>query len=1509
MSTPKDYSSLKYIIQSTKEKQSSYSLPKDYSSQNKDRLFIPKKNLSTCELILSNENGLEDEEIYLDRDDLNELKNGFCENNEADLSDGSEASIDSSLISVPATISLLERLIRTHSIWLLTNLERSAVNRLLHNKEPGHFIVRNSSKPGTMALSVRLPKGKGPYIEHYLIENLGNRKLHLEGSERYFSVVPMLISHYCQCIDELPVKLRLPDIIINASRHQLNSLSLLCDKFWTTNFDEQIYSLSENDEPLIRKTTNGHQEENNNLVQKSSSRLSDGKLSLGDDDRNSVDAKDLAFDTEDDEDHNFVNKEVFSSESCDNQEDIKIDENQDDETEVKKHYLMDKDENNLDDEYKELANLEQNNKSTELEQNENQIEKPNIPTRPPRKSITQQISISPPPLNRNLKPMAKPQYFKLSTVNDSIKSNEESNRKKSTASNLNLLIDFDVLEEEEKLIEQLKENDIFNLNVINAQTQQLMSSQISNQLNSDSSSSNSNSPTRNEPLLNDQINITKIEVNTGVPSSDANKIQEKLDELNLIELKLNESKEELEDELQLASRTVENLIVENVEIEPLILQSTTVEPIELKPLIGQQCSQVQQMTLFDQEEKKLDKLNDQNEKMNNYEEIWQKPNVRPKQRTTKPKTVETRDCEVQTTAQTILEDLKLERYKNFLVYDCVPNLKLNNQLSKELSIFADPIYEERDLLDYQHFLKRNLSNPNLNQFNNNQMNKNTESHSFESLYVTYDSIYSKQTHFFERYIVPRDPARVSDVCLQVGDGLIKVSSRKNSIKTELINDERVKLAEEKKDVEWEVDHTWQFDSCSDDEDLTSLIVNNTENISTKYRRYSCKYIIESGVESDSDGEINEDGLQSMLNDNVRLDLNSASNQMAANEKNEIRSARPIKAIEIQRNEKTNSPNVLIDIEEPCSSGFYEPQQSISHNNKINELKPIDQHSSKVSTQLDTKIHLTKQRQIRNEETEDDEDMLVFQEIGLDDVYTTNDELDDNQSVDRLEEDIYTVTARNVTYSTVAKSISEYIFELYRLNDNVFAKSINNFIQCTKELYELNPLIIMRNIRQFINGMKNYLIKNGEKEFLDFVKHERKRLRTEEFLNLDAIITACLHKLVIKPLKEFIYQKFVAMEYTFGHQSFMKLNENISFLSTRLPEEFEIQNNVRLPNSKTMKRIAVFFSKLQSTYSPLKKLEYILSVVSIINFNTKIIDKEQIDGKLVINKQRIDERVFVSVFIYLLVKFNVVNIEIEIDYILSLLQSNLINGDAAYFLNMLSSCVYVLKCNFLICQERDYPLNTVELQRSMITSYLPSLNDSLNAKCKLSLFQKEISNNLVLPKIIDHPELSNRKNLKNSKKRNHTFNQNINELTLVNSNFVQSYPSALSNYRQDSFFRTQLLQNTNLPLKLSSLFTICCLKILLLDEFTGNINSKLIVIRPEMSAKEFVRLIAQKFAIFNCEDYSLFLLTQEGKEFQLDDNELPFSVKVNAIKYNMNLSFVFKRTDSQYVFSNKFYEFP
>ncbi|XP_028169733.1 protein sprint isoform X4 [Ostrinia furnacalis] len=132
----------------------------------------------------------------------------------------------------PCDIGLLERLIRTHPVWFLPGIQRAGAFHLLQGKEEGNFVVRQSSQPDTMAISVRLPADKGPYIEHYLIQASGGR-IGLETSHNRFDNIPELIAHYCQCCDELPVQLQLPRALREAkSRHQLSSLTLLGQEFW-----------------------------------------------------------------------------------------------------------------------------------------------------------------------------------------------------------------------------------------------------------------------------------------------------------------------------------------------------------------------------------------------------------------------------------------------------------------------------------------------------------------------------------------------------------------------------------------------------------------------------------------------------------------------------------------------------------------------------------------------------------------------------------------------------------------------------------------------------------------------------------------------------------------------------------------------------------------------------------------------------------------------------------------------------------------------------------------------------------------------------------------------------------------------------------------------------------------------------------------------------------------------------------------------------------------------------
>ncbi|GFS12013.1 Ras and Rab interactor 2RAS and EF-hand domain-containing protein [Elysia marginata] len=67
-------------------------------------------------------------------------------------------------------ISTLERLVKTNSIWLLASLSRAGAVHILKDRDTGNFIVRKSSQPHSLALSVQSKLCGHPAVDHYLIQ-------------------------------------------------------------------------------------------------------------------------------------------------------------------------------------------------------------------------------------------------------------------------------------------------------------------------------------------------------------------------------------------------------------------------------------------------------------------------------------------------------------------------------------------------------------------------------------------------------------------------------------------------------------------------------------------------------------------------------------------------------------------------------------------------------------------------------------------------------------------------------------------------------------------------------------------------------------------------------------------------------------------------------------------------------------------------------------------------------------------------------------------------------------------------------------------------------------------------------------------------------------------------------------------------------------------------------------------------------------------------------------------
>ncbi|CAG2232863.1 RIN2_3 [Mytilus edulis] len=121
-------------------------------------------------------------------------------------------------------INFLERLSKTHPIWLLSEIGRSGAT----------FIIRNSSQPNTYALSAQFPTRSGANVDHYLIENIRDG-YRVQGSSHIFSDLTKLVAFYHENLEELPHRLVLPPTIRRAKTLQeLTSLSLLGQDFWTS---------------------------------------------------------------------------------------------------------------------------------------------------------------------------------------------------------------------------------------------------------------------------------------------------------------------------------------------------------------------------------------------------------------------------------------------------------------------------------------------------------------------------------------------------------------------------------------------------------------------------------------------------------------------------------------------------------------------------------------------------------------------------------------------------------------------------------------------------------------------------------------------------------------------------------------------------------------------------------------------------------------------------------------------------------------------------------------------------------------------------------------------------------------------------------------------------------------------------------------------------------------------------------------------------------------------------
>ncbi|XP_041865587.1 ras and Rab interactor 2-like isoform X2 [Melanotaenia boesemani] len=139
---------------------------------------------------------------------------------------------DSGYDSLHRKLSILERLIHTHSVWLQLGLSHLDATQLLQSQPTGLFIVRKSSSLQKKVICLRMDKESAAPIKEFPVKE-SKYSFCLEGSCLSFADLFHVIAFCCISRDVLPFTLRLPEAIASARTvADLKKVANLGAGFW-----------------------------------------------------------------------------------------------------------------------------------------------------------------------------------------------------------------------------------------------------------------------------------------------------------------------------------------------------------------------------------------------------------------------------------------------------------------------------------------------------------------------------------------------------------------------------------------------------------------------------------------------------------------------------------------------------------------------------------------------------------------------------------------------------------------------------------------------------------------------------------------------------------------------------------------------------------------------------------------------------------------------------------------------------------------------------------------------------------------------------------------------------------------------------------------------------------------------------------------------------------------------------------------------------------------------------
>ncbi|KAM8878873.1 ras and Rab interactor 2-like isoform 2-T2 [Spinachia spinachia] len=239
-----------------------------------------------------------------------------------------------------------------------------------------------------------------------------------------------------------------------------------------------------------------------------------------------------------------------------------------------------------------------------------------------------------------------------------------------------------------------------------------------------------------------------------------------------------------------------------------------------------------------------------------------------------------------------------------------------------------------------------------------------------------------------------------------------------------------------------------------------------------------------------------------------------------------------------------------------------------------------------------------------------------------------------------------------------KQAVKRVAELSRDKGSYFGSLVQDYISFVLENRGCftSQLDFLQIVRQFMTQMKAYLRQSSE------LDPPLESLIPED--QIDQVLEKAMHKCVLKPLKSVIEKALQDFQVSSG--AWQQLRENLALVKTKGPQEMGADGAVP-PDPEAISKIRHKLLKMRKMYSPEKKVSLMLRVCKLI-YTIMQDNSERMFGA--------DD--FLPMLTYVLAQCDMPQLDVEIHYMMELLDPSLLQGEGGYYLTSAYAAIALIK---------------------------------------------------------------------------------------------------------------------------------------------------------------------------------------------------------------------------------------